>query len=186
MIATSGVVGAGPVVDEVVGQPGDTFDVEVVGGLIEEQDIGVVDEELGQGEAAALATGLASHGRLEPTESGGIQPAEQTGEDVADARVARPDVLLEVAEHDLTHGRRGVERVVLGQDPDGAAAEPGDPAAVHGELTREDPQQRRLAATVASDDADEVAAGDPEGDPVEHLSGAEREGSALDRDDDRH
>ncbi len=59
-------------------------------------------------------------------------------------------------------------------------------AAVDAELAGDDAQEGRLAAAVAADDADAVAAGDPERDAVEHLGGAEREGSALDRDEDGH
>ena len=50
----------------------------------------------------------------------------------------------------------------------------------------EHPQQGRLAAAVAADDADAVAAADAERDGVEHLGGAEREGGALDGDEVGH
>ena len=42
---------------EVPGEPGDALDVEVVGGLVEEDDVVVADEQRGERDAAALAAG---------------------------------------------------------------------------------------------------------------------------------
>ncbi len=41
---------------EVIGEPGDALNVEVVGGLIEEDDVVVADEQRGERHAAALPT----------------------------------------------------------------------------------------------------------------------------------
>ena len=92
----------------------------------------------------------------------------------------------QVADHRLVHGGGRVHPVVLGEHPDGEAADPGDPAGVDLARPLEDPQQRRLAAPVAPDDADPVTAADAERDGVEHLGGAEREGGALDGDEVGH
>ena len=86
----------------------------------------------------------------------------------------------------LTDRQRRIQDVRLVEHPD-----PGPGARGHASLIRVDPScedlhEGRFAVAVAPDDADAVAAGDTEGDTVEHLSGAEREGSALDRDDDGH
>ena len=81
---------------------------------------------------------------------------------------------------------RGVHAVVLGEHPDGEAADPRDPAGVDLARALEHPQQGGLAAAVAADDADAVAAADAERDGVEHLGGAEREGGALDGDEVGH
>ena len=81
---------------------------------------------------------------------------------------------------------RGVELVVLGQHPDGEAADPGDPAGVDLARAGEHAQQGGLAAAVAADDADAVTAADAERDGIEHLGGAEREGGALDGDEVGH
>ncbi len=37
-------------------QPGDSRDVQVVGGLVQQQDVGLADQSLGQGHAAAPAS----------------------------------------------------------------------------------------------------------------------------------
>ena len=58
MIATVALPGRGRWVARWSRQPGDALDVEVVGRLVEQQQLGVVDEEPGQGEAAALTTRL--------------------------------------------------------------------------------------------------------------------------------
>ena len=83
-------------------------------------------------------------------------------------------------------GGRGVHAVVLGEHPDGEPADPRDPAGVDLARALEHPQQRGLAAAVAADDTDPVAATDAERDGVEHLGGAEREGRALDGDEVGH
>ena len=51
-----GVVGPGVPLDEVVGEPGDALDVEVVGRLVEQEEVGRGDEQGGQRDPAALAT----------------------------------------------------------------------------------------------------------------------------------
>ena len=45
------------VVDQVLLEPGDGLGVEVVGGLVEEQHVGRLEEQLAEGDAAALAPG---------------------------------------------------------------------------------------------------------------------------------
>jgi hypothetical protein len=95
-------------------------------------------------------------------------------------------VLLEVTEHGCAHGGERVEGVVLAQHTDGEPADPRHPPRVDLAVAGEHPEQRRLAPAVAADDADAVAAADAEGDGVEHLGGAEREGGALDRHEVGH
>ena len=77
---------------EVLGQPGDALDVEVVGGLVEEQDVPVADEEAREGDPTALAAREVAEPRL-PRDVGG-----EARDDVADAGVARPLVLVAVAD----------------------------------------------------------------------------------------
>ena len=142
---------------EVVGQPGDALDVEVVGRLVEQEHVGVGDEQPGQGQPAALAAGQRPDDRVEPARPRGVDAAEQPGEHVADAGVTGPHVLGEVTDDRLAHGPGRVERVDLAEQADGDPAGAGDPAGVDRLLAREHPQQGRLAATVAPDDADALA-----------------------------
>ena len=67
-----------PALLEVPGEPGDALDVEVVGGLVEEDDVLVADEERGERDAAALAAGEVADGRV----PGDV--ASEAGDDVAD------------------------------------------------------------------------------------------------------
>ena len=46
---------------EVLLEPGDGLGVEVVGGLVEEQEIGALQEHAAQGDAALLAAGQMRH-----------------------------------------------------------------------------------------------------------------------------
>ncbi len=50
----------------------------------------------------------------------------------------------------------------------------------------QDPQQRGLAVAVAADDADDVAAGEPEADRVQERPGAERDGDPFGVDEVAH
>ena len=189
MIATVALPGRGRFVREVVGQPGDAFDVEVVGRLVEEEQLGVGDEQSGEGEAAALATGLRADAAVEAADVLRLDAAEQAGQDVTDAGVAGPDVLGQVAEHGLTDRPLGVERVLLGEHADAdavGAALLRDAARVGILQAGHDAQQRRLAAAVDADDADAVAREDAEADVVEHVGGAEDEGDPFEGDEVGH
>ena len=134
-----------------VGEPGDALDVEVVGRLVEEQQLGVGDEQPGEREPAALATGHRADRGCRGRRRRGADAAEQPGQDVADAGVAGPDVLGQVAEHGLADRPPGVERVLLGEHADADAVGAtllGDAAGVGLLQAGHDAQQRGLAAAV--------------------------------------
>ena len=95
--------------DQVPGEPVDTADVEVVGGLVEDQQVRLAHQQRGQRHPAALAAGHRPD-RLVQAE---VRHAEAV-EDGAHAGVAGPLVLgahalVEPggAEHDVAHGRVG-------------------------------------------------------------------------------
>ena len=181
-----GVVRPSVLAHEVVGQPGHPFDVEVVGRFVEQQQVGRGDEQGRQGHPSALATGQRPHRGIHPADDGCVEPTEQPGEDVANAGAGGPLVLGEVTDDGLVHGGCRVESVVLGQHPDGQPAHPGHPPGVDAPGARKHAQEGGLATAVAADDADAVAATDPERDAIEDLGGAEREGGPLDRDEVGH
>ena len=171
---------------QVVGQPRDALDVEVVGRLVQQQQVGVGHEQLGQGQPPALAAGHRADDRLEAAHVRGVDAAEQPLEDVTDARVAGPDVLGQRAEHRGADRGGGVEGVDLRQHAAGQPAEVGHAALVDLLAAGEHLQQGGLAATVAADDADAAAGVDAEGDVVEDEGGAEGEGRPLDGDEVGH
>ena len=87
-----------------------------------------------------------------------------------------------VAEHGLPDGRVTGEVVVLAEQPDAQAAVERDPAVVGRLDAGQDPQQRRLAVAVATDDADPVALLDAEADVGQQRPDAVRLGDSLEVD----
>ena len=107
---------------QVLGQPGDALDVEVVGGLVEDDQVLLGDEQLGERDPAPLAAGERADDGVEALrEAGQVEPAEEPGEHVADLGVARPLVVGHVADDLVPDGGGGVERVVLGEHAERAA-----------------------------------------------------------------
>ena len=146
---------------EMLGEPGDALDVEVVGGLIEEDDVPVADEQLSEGHAPALATRqIAQPGR--PGEVG-----EQPVDHVADLRVTRPLVLIEMADDHLRNGVIVAEHVGLVEHPDRRTPANSDAATIRFDASREEAEKRRLAVAVAPDDTDAVTFVNADSDAVE-------------------
>src|SRR5690606_20825442 len=73
-------------------KPGDRLDVEVVGGLIERDDVPLLDQESRKRHAAPLPTAEASHRGIP------VQISKQSLDDVAHTRVASPLILGHVAD----------------------------------------------------------------------------------------
>ena len=106
---------------EVPGQPVDGLDVEVVGGLVEHDQVVVAEQQRGQRAAPPLAAGQAEHRAVEG------DPGQQLLDDLAGARVGRPLVVGAAGEHRLAD-RVGVdEGVVLVQEADQQPARPATP-----------------------------------------------------------
>lgn len=168
---------------EVARQPGDALDVEVVGGLVEDDQVGLADEELREGDAAALTAGQGRDDRVESLrEAGQVESAEETGEHVADLGVARPLVVGEVADDLVPDGRLGVEGVVLREDAEAQAAAVGDAAGVGVLQLGEHPDEGGLAVAVTPDDTDPVPLGHAERYAVEQGTGAVHLADCLDID----
>ncbi len=113
-----------PAALEVLGQPGDRLDVQVVGGLVEQQHIPLAGEQRGERDAAALAAAEHGHRRV----PGDV--AEQAADHVAHPGIARPDVLRRVADDRALDRERVVERVGLVEHADPYPAADGDPPGV--------------------------------------------------------
>jgi hypothetical protein len=91
--------GAAPAASQVPGQPGDALDVEVVGRLVQREDVPLPHQQRGQRDAPPLPAAQAAEGRV-PAEVG-----EQSGDDVADPGVPGPFVLGAAAHHQVGDGR---------------------------------------------------------------------------------
>ena len=149
--------------EQVLGEPADALDVEVVGGLVEDQEVEVLHERRAQGDPLALAA-------REPVDRGVEAPVAAGTEaldDRAAAGVRGPLVVGDrPAEHGVADGRPGQLRLLADQrhlqPADGAAT-----AAVGRQRPGQHLDQRGLPAAVAADDADAVAGVDAEGHAVE-------------------
>ena len=150
--------------------PEDRLQVEVVGGLVQEQQLGLGREGAGEEGAAAQASG--------EVEVGAVLGKPEAGDEVVDPQVALPILLRAVLRpepggDELAHRQGDVLGDLLGQQglPGGAA----DLAAVGAHLAGGDSEEGGLAGAVAPDEADALALLDLQVDPVEDGRPAEGE-----------
>ena len=161
-------------------QPGDGAHVQVVRRLVEREHVPVADEQAHEVDAAALPARKRAHHRIPGDVAG------QPGDDVADARVARPHVLGQIAHHGLLHGCRGIERVGLPQHAHAHGTVAQHAPLVGLKRARQQIQQRRLAVAVAADDAHAVALVHAERHIREHLFRGELDPHLLAPEHKRH
>ncbi len=136
-------------------EPGDAVEVEVVGGLVQQQQIGFLDQRAGQRDALAGAARQA--GDL------GVRRQAELFEHGAHARRALPVLMVavDVADH-VEHGGVFVQLRFLFDRGHAQARAAGDVAIVGHGAAVEQPQQRGLAGAVAADEADALAGLDGE------------------------
>ena len=177
-------------------EPGHRLGVEVVGGLVEEQQLRLGEEELAERDAALLAAGQRVHGRLVRRAAERVHGLVDLGIEVPQAlgldlvlerrhlvgglvRVVHGEVVVAVQDrlrgsdalHDvLAHGLSRVELRLLGQVADaGAFRDPGL-AGPLGVEAGHDAEQRRLAGAVRAEHADLGVGVEGEMDVVQHLA----------------
>ena len=142
-------------------QPVDALDVEVVGRLVEQQQLRRVQQQPGERDAPALAAAQRRDRRVQPgRQPPQLHPAQQPGQHVAKRRVGAPFVVGPAAHELVAHGQLRRQLVALPEQRHADAAGAGDRARVRLLHPADQPQQRRLAVAVAPDDADAVAGGD--------------------------
>jgi hypothetical protein len=152
----------------VAGEPVDALDVEVVGRLVEQQQLGVAEQRLGERDAPPLAAGQRADRRVEAArEAAHLDAAEQALQDGAKARVGGPLVVGAALYELLADGLGVIEVVALAEQRELQAADARDGARVGLLGARDQPQQRRLAVAVAADDPDAVAGVDAERDVLQ-------------------
>ncbi len=163
-------------------EPRDAGEVKVVGGLVEEEDVGGGDDGFGDGEALAPASG----------EGGGLGGG--FGEADAAAGFAESAFAFgfgdcgggESGFEDIANGETGSEGGLLADVADAGALADCDFAGVGVFFGGEDLEKGGFASAVGSDEADAVAVGDGEGDFGEEGDGAEALGDALSVQNRRH
>ena len=125
-----------PAVLQMVRQPGDGANVQMVGRLVKCQDVPVADEQAYQVDTAALAAGKRAHLRI-PRDVAG-----KARDDVADARVAGPFVFGDIAHHGALDGVVVIQLVELPQHAHAHGAVAQHAALVGLEHARHHRQQR--------------------------------------------
>ncbi len=136
---------------QVLRQPADALDVEVVGGLVQHHQVEITDQRAGQRHSALLPAGEPVDDPVEVVEAEPVQH-------VAHLRIGGPLVLGPVrVQDDVAYPRAARQVIALRQMREPQPADPAHPPRVGRPRAGEDVQQRRLAATVEADDADAVA-----------------------------
>ena len=154
---------------EVAREPVDALDVEVVGRLVEQQQLGVAEQRLRQRDPAPLAARQRRDRRVQPLrEAADLDAAEQPVEHGAVGGVGHPLVVGAAADELLADRARRVEVVALAEHRHVQPAGARDRARVGLLEPRDQLQQRRLAVAVAADDADPVPGRDAERDVLQH------------------
>src|SRR5690606_16944744 len=196
-VVRDGDDGAG-VVGEVAFEPQHGLGVEVVGGLVEEQQVGLLEQELAQRHAAALTAGEVGDGPVAGRAAQGVHGLFELGVELPG--VGGVEILLEASHllHELVgvvgghlrgdlveavelglDGRDGlldvlhdrlrlVQRRLLGQHADGGVGR--EPGLAVGDLVLpgHDPEQTGLAGAVGADHADLRTGEEVQGDVVEY------------------
>ena len=185
---------------EIVGEPQRSLEVEVVGRLVEQQQVGGGKQHRGEGDAHAPAAGeLGERPPLRPfveAEAGedarGARrrcvgaDVDEPGLDLGDAQrivgafgLFEQDAAFGVGvEHEVDQRLRAARRLLL--DPADAGA-PGqaDRAALRAQLAADEAEQRRLAGAVAADQADMRAGRQRHGRSVDQQAFAEPIGELV-------
>ena len=172
---------ARPAVEQVL-EGRERVDVEVVGRLVEHEDVGFRDQQAHELEPSPFPAGELAHQRARAVSAEAEAIAQHPGRDLlAIAKRGAPAYRLQRLQYPLLAG-----------DLDGVLREAGEP---HGgaaldrprgrrEIAAEEPQQGRLSRSVDADEGNAIAWPQPPGHPVEHVVAAEGERD-LDRLEDR-
>ena len=163
---------------EVVLEHGQRVEVEVVGGLVEQQDVRSGDEQVQERDPPPLAAGQppdlgALEGPVEPEPLGELAGGQ--GRPVGE-RDVRGDV-QDAVEHRPVEVEAGPAG--LGVDAELHRRADLEDALVGGKITGQRVQQRGLAGAVRTDDPDALAGSDAEVDAVEHPDPAADDGHPL-------
>ncbi|EOD69495.1 30S ribosomal protein S5 [Amycolatopsis vancoresmycina DSM 44592] len=151
---------------QVVGEPADTLDVQVVGRLVEHDQVELPGQRGGQRDPAPLPTGQVRRRRVQADR--GDPQAVHNG---SDAGIGGPFVLGAVAfEHDVADRAAVRELSALGDHGHPQVANMAHPPGIRLRESGKDFQQRRLATTVEADDADALPGRDAEGNAVQQRA----------------
>ena len=158
---------------EVAREPVDRFDVEMVRRLVEQQQLGAVEQEPRDRDPPPLAAGeRGDRGVHAGGEAAQLHAAEQPVEHGAKRAVGRPLVVGATAHERVADRAVLVELVALAEQRDVDVAGARDGPGVRRLGAGDEAQERRLAVAVAAHDPDPVAGRDPERDVLQHRPAA--------------
>ena len=140
-----------PTVLQMFGEPVDRHHVQVVGGLVERENVPILEQQACQVGAAALSAGQGTNLRVQ------TDAAEQRLHDFARSGLGRPLVVLAPFERGLTHGGIVIKRVTLVKHAECQSVAHGHAPGIRFLRAFEQVQQRGFAVAVLADDADAVA-----------------------------
>ncbi len=156
-------------------EPIDACEIEMVGGLIEEKNVGLADQGFGNGQALAPTAGEGSGGGFEVEKSCSAENFGHAGETLGFGDFFFAESLFDDGANGVACGEFGD----LFDEMQAGALADGDVAAIRGNAATEHFHQGGFAGTVGADNADAVAFGDGEGDFLEERESSETFGKAL-------
>jgi len=148
--------GRGPLREQVLDEA-DAVDVEVVGRLVEQQQLRLQRQRQRQGRALAFAAG-GDRGVQRFVEPEAVQVLDQPRFRLPARALVRYVFQPTARDEALAQRRRSRERRLLLDEADAQAVAAADFAAVERQVAGDHPEQRRLAGAVAPDESDAFAA----------------------------
>ncbi len=156
---------------QVLRQPVDGLHIQMVGRLVEQQELGLRDQRLGQRHPSTLATRHRADHRLGTLrERRELHATKEAGEHVAHGGISEPRMVGTARGEHLVHRRRLRQGVALRDEPQVQARLMRHAAGIGLIGARQELQERRLAVAVATHDPHAVARGQPKRDAAEDLA----------------
>ena len=140
-----------PTVLQVLGEPVDRHHVQVVGGLVERENVPILEQQAGKVGAAALTAGQRADFRVQ------ADAAEQRFDDFTRFGFRGPLVIFSPFQRGFAHRGVVVERVTLVEHAERQSIAHGHATGIRLLRAFEQMQQCRFAVAVFADDADAVA-----------------------------
>ena len=159
------------------GEEGDRLHVEMVGGLVQHDQVVVAQQHLNQPDPPPFATGQGFDGAVQ------VHTGQQCLDDLPPIRPGRIDVIGGAVQDHLPDRFTGGAGLMLGQHPDGSGVRDRHSPGIGDQIARQDAQQGGLPIPVAADHADHLTRPDPEAHPVQQHTSAEgvRDGFQIDQ-----
>jgi hypothetical protein len=154
-------------------------DVEVVGGLVEHEEVGGLEHKAGDEDAAALAAAEALDGLVELV--AGEEEFCGVAGDVDDAVLV--DDGVGVGREGAAEGEGWVDFAELREVDDAEAVGALDGAGGRGDFSGHGAEDGGFAAAVGADEAELHAVGDAEADAADDLAATERDGDVFEFDE---